>query len=153
VQFSLPIRFKVTEKTVPAPLLPPPPPLNNGCEELFKVVEEMPRFPGCEELVDEAERKNCSDRLFLQYLHANLKLTPLQTQSCASGMVVIQFVIEKDGMVTDARIVRDIGVGYGQSALEAVESMNANGIRWQPGRQGGRAVRVQYNVPIRICLE
>jgi TonB family protein len=151
VRFNMPIKFKLTEKTVP---FPPPPPKPVSCPaDPFYVVEQMPRFPGCEHLTDKQERKTCSDRTFLEYLHNNLKLTPLQVQSCVVGTVVIQFVVETDGSVTNTKAMRDIGVDYVQSALNAVESMNENGIRWIPGRDKGQAVRVQYNVPVRIHLE
>lgn len=157
VEYKLPIRFKITRKTVvkPPPPAPPPPPKSEGCEEIFKVVEEMPRFPGCEELVDEAERKNCSDKKLIEYVYGNLKLPEGFATNCSywSETAVVQFCVEENGMVTDAKIIRGRGDGIGGSALNVVNDMNANGIRWTPGRQGGRAVRVQYNVPVRIRLE
>lgn len=152
VRFNLPVKFKLTEGTVPYPP-PPAPPVNEGSYDVYKVVDEMPCFPGCEDVTDEAERNNCANGKLLKYLHTNLKLTPLQAESCAAGTVVIQFVVETDGSIAAAKIMRDIGVGYGQSALQAVQSMNENGIRWIPGKQRGRAVRVEYNVPVRIKLE
>ncbi|WP_157472279.1 energy transducer TonB [Neolewinella persica] len=152
VRFNMPVKFKLTEKTVPFPP-PPPPPSHSNADEPFKIVEQMPRFPGCEHLTAEEKRKECSDGKLLEYLHTNLKLTPLQVQSCVTGTAVIQFVVEADGSVTYAKIVRDVGAGYGLAALKAVESMNENEIRWIPGRQRGRAVRVEYNVPMRFYLE
>lgn len=96
----------------------------------------------------------CSDKKFLEHLHTNLQLTPIQKQSDeVAGTVVIQFVIEANGSVSETKIMRDIGACYGQAALKAVESMNENDIRWIPGRQRGQAVRVQYNVPVKINLE
>ncbi|MBC6994973.1 TonB family protein [Lewinella lacunae] len=152
VRFNLPVRFKLTEGTVPYPP-PPAPPENKGSSDVFKVVEEMPRFPACEDIPDEAELENCAKVKLLEYLHENLNLTPIQLASCAAGLVVIQFVVEKDGTITDAKIMRDIGVGYGQSALEVVQSMNDNGIRWIPGKQGSQPVRVEYNLPVKFRLE
>lgn len=149
VQFNLPVKFKMGDHDY----LPPPLPIVN-CTDIFMVVDEMPRFPGCEDIDDELERKRCSDQKLIQYLLANVELTPLQVESCGvQGTNIIQFVIEKDGTISNAKIIRDIGVGYGQSALKAVESMNKNNICWTPGRQSGRPVRVQYNVPVRIKWE
>ena len=66
---------------------------------------------------------------------------------------MITFVIEKDGSVTDARIVRDIGAQCGQEALRVVNLMNDQNIKWTPGKQRGRSVRVQFNLPVRFKLE
>jgi len=153
VQFNLPVKFKLTKKTAPAPPSPPPPPLNRGCGELFKIVDEMPRFPGCEEIMDDYKRKNCSDQKLMTFVYDHLEIPSAILQNCYSGMVVVQFVVEKNGSISAVKAIRDPGGAFATSALAAVEAMNKEGIKWIPGKQGGRAVRVQYNVPLRICLQ
>lgn len=156
VQFNMPVKFKITNKTIVKPPPPaPPPPLSTDCSDIFKVVEEMPRFPGCEELVDGAERKNCADRKLIEYVYGNLKLPKGFATNCGywSETAVVQFCVEKNGMVSDAKIIRGRSDGVGNSALAVVNAMNDKGIRWTPGRQGGRAVRVQFNLPVKFKLQ
>ena len=61
----------------------------------------------------------------------------------------VTFVIEKDGSIANAKVLRDIGGGCGQEALRVVKSMP----KWKPGRQHGNAVRVQFNLPISFNLK
>ncbi len=128
---------------------PPPPPPKKEPEEIFKVVEEMPTFPGCESISDKAERKKCVDKKLLEFIYGNIKYPAIARENGVEGMVVITFVVEKDGSITDARIARDIGAGCGQEALRVVNMMP----KWNPGKQRGRPVRVQFNLPIRFKLE
>ena len=64
------------------------------------------------------------------------------------GRVFITFVVEKDGSITNVKIIRDIGGGCGQEAKRVVEMMP----KWIPGKQNGKTVRVQYNLPITFKL-
>ncbi len=132
----------------PAPPPPPPPP-EPEIEEIFKIVEEMPAFPGCEDVADKDARKKCADEKMLQYVYKNIKYPPIARENGVEGMVVIQFVVEKNGEITGAKIVRDIGAQCGNEALRVVNKMPT----WNPGKQRGRAVRVQFNLPVRFKLE
>lgn len=133
----------------PPPPPPPPPPPEPEVEEIFKIVEEMPTFPGCEDVADKDARKKCADEKMLQYVYKNIKYPPIARENGVEGMVVIQFVVEKDGKITGAKIVRDIGAQCGGEALRVVNKMP----QWNPGKQRGRAVRVQFNLPVRFKLE
>ena len=113
----------------------------------------MPRFPGCEDEADKAAKKACADKKMLEYIYKNIKYPAIARENGVEGMVVVQFVVEKDGTVTDAKVVRDIGAQCGQEALRVVNLMNNEGIRWTPGKQRGRPVRVQFNLPVRFKLE
>lgn len=135
-----------------SPPLPPPPP-RIVCSDLFRVIEEMPRFPGCEELTSPEEKRQCSGEKLLEFLYQNLTYPPLARENCVEGTVVIQFVVEKDGTVTNATIVRDIGAHCGEAALDAVNLMNEQGLKWIPGRQRGRVVRVQFNLPVKFRID
>ena len=64
-----------------------------------------------------------------------------------------QFVVEKDGSIADARVARDIGAQCGAEALRVVDLMNAEGLKWTPGKQRGRNVRVMFNLPVKFRLE
>jgi protein TonB len=142
----------VEEKKAPPPPPPPPPPPEPEVDEIFKVVEEMPRFPGCN-AGTMAEKKACADEKLLQYLYKNLKYPAIARENGVEGRVYIQFVVEKDGTIQDAKIVRDIGAGCGQAALSVVTDMNSLPERWTPGKQRGKSVRVLYTLPVTFKLE
>ncbi len=137
----------VVDHAPPPP--PPPPPPKKEPDEIFKVVEEMPAFPGCEHIADKVQRKECVDQKLLEFIYSNIKYPAIARENGVEGVVVITFVVEKDGRITDARILRDIGAGCGQEALRVVNMMP----KWNPGKQRGRPVRVQFNLPIRFKLE
>jgi len=137
----------------PPPPPPPPPPPKPTVEEIFKVVEDMPRFPGCEDLPSKEERKQCADKKMLEFIYKNIKYPAIARENGVEGTAVVQFVVEKDGSISDARVVRDPGAQTGSEALRVVELMKNKGIQWIPGKQRGRAVRVQFNLPVRFRLE
>ena len=142
----------VEEAAPPPP--PPPPPPEPEVEEIFKVVEQMPRFPGCEDSGgSEAEKAQCAQKKLLEYIYKNIKYPAIARENGIQGRVVIQFVVEKNGTVTDARVVRDIGAGCGEEALRVVNSMNDMSQKWTPGKQRGKAVRVQFTLPVSFKLE
>lgn len=150
---DMPAPKPVREKAdVPPP--PPPPPMEPTVEEIFKVVEEMPRFPGCEGLeASMAEKKACADKKMLEFLYENLRYPAIARENNISGTVVVQFVVEVDGTITDARVVRDIGGTCGEEALRVVQLMNKMPDKWTPGRQRGRAVRVMFSLPVKFVLK
>lgn len=128
---------------------PPPPAPPRDQEEIFKVVEDMPRFKACEKLdVSKQEKQNCAKEKMLEYIYTNLEYPEDARKNMASGTAVVQFVIQKDGKVADATVVRDPGYGMGQAALNVVNSMKA----WVPGKQRGRAVQVLYTLPVKFKL-
>lgn len=133
----------------PPPPPPPPPPPKDEPEEIFKVVEDMPRFPGCEDKTDKKERELCAQQKMLEFIYKNIKYPAIARENGIEGTVVISFVVEKDGTISDASIVRDIGAQCGQEALRVVNTMP----EWVPGKQRGRSVRVQFNLPVKFKLE
>ncbi|HMT54152.1 MAG: TonB family protein [Saprospiraceae bacterium] len=142
----------VETKKAPPPPPPPPPPAPHE-EEIFKVVEQMPRFPGCEDKGTEKEKEDCAKTKMLEYIYKNLKYPAIARENGVEGQVVLQFVVDKDGSITDTKIVRDIGAGCGEAASTAVTGMNNMGKKWIPGKQRGRPVRVLYTLPVKFKLE
>ena len=104
-------------------------------EEIFIVVEVSPEFPGG------------LDSLY-NFIYSNLRYPQSAMRYKLEGRVFITFVVEKDGSITNVRILRDIGGGCGQEAKRVVEMMP----KWIPGKQNGKTVRVQYNLPITFKL-
>ncbi|HHH54845.1 MAG TPA: energy transducer TonB [Bacteroidetes bacterium] len=134
-----------TTKAAPPPPPPPPPPKE---EEIFQIVEQMPRFPGCEDKATKAEKEQCSQQKLMEYIYANLKYPPIARENGIEGRAVIRFVVDKNGKVSDVKILRDIGGGCGEAAAKVIKSMNSMSKKWVPGRQGGRKVKVYYTLPV-----
>ncbi|HOP42347.1 MAG: energy transducer TonB [Flavobacteriales bacterium] len=105
-------------------------------EQIFTIVEEMPSFPGGEE------------ELF-KYLGKSIKYPQMAADAGISGVVYVTFVVDKDGKVKDAKVLRGIGGGCDEEAIRVVKAMPP----WKPGKQRGKAVKVQYNLPIRFTLK
>lgn len=104
-------------------------------EVIFTVVEEWPSFPGGEEAR-------------LRFLSENIRYPQMAREAGIQGTVFITFVVERNGSVTDVRVVRGIGGGCDEEAVRVVRNMP----RWTPGRQRGQPVRVQFTMPIRFVL-
>ncbi len=104
-------------------------------EEVFVVVEDEPEFPGGMEAL-------------YRYLASNINYPDEAKAEKIQGRVFVSFVIEKDGSVSNIKLLRDIGGGCGEEAVRVVAAMP----RWKPGRQHGRRVRTQYNLPINFNL-
>ena len=112
-------------------------------EEIYKVVEKMPRYPGCEDEKTEKQKENCAKGKMLEYIYSQLKYPEEARINKIEGQVVVQFVVENDGSITDIRVVREIGYGCGMAAADIVDSMNHMAKKWIPGFQRGKAVRCQ----------
>ncbi len=104
--------------------------------KVFQFVEEPPSFPGGE------------DKL-IEYLSRNIKYPTIAKENNITGRVYVTFVVDKDGKVKDAKVLRGIGGGCDDEALRVVRSMP----QWKAGRQNGRSVMVQYNLPVVFNLK
>jgi len=114
-------------------------------EGVFRVVEEMPRFPGCESMsVSTDEKEACAKQKMLNFIYQNLKYPKEAAAQNIEGTTVVQFTVEKDGSITNEKVVRQIGGG----CEEAVKNILSQMPNWIPGRQKGQAVRVQYTLPV-----
>jgi protein TonB len=97
-------------------------------EKIFKVVEDKPRFPGCEgRSLSKQELKNCSDAEMLKFVYSNLKYPQKAIEEKTEGRVVAKFTLFKDGSVGDVKIIRGIGNGCGEEVKRVILSMNNMG--------------------------
>ncbi|MCB9308672.1 MAG: TonB family protein [Lewinellaceae bacterium] len=147
------VEAPVEEKKVAPPPPPPPPPKKAEPEEIFKIVEQMPRFPGCEDKGTDKEKDECAKTLMLQYIYKNLKYPAIARENGVEGQVVLQFVVDREGKISETKIMRDIGAGCGAAAESVVLGMNDMPQRWTPGKQRGRPVKVLYTLPVKFKLE
>ena len=120
-------------------------------QEPKKVVEVMPRFPGCEELTDVKEKTTCSQTKLLQYVYSNLIYPEQARKDKVEGTVYAQFKVMKDGTLSDVSISRDIGSGCGDAVLDLLNKMNEEHT-WIPGMQEGKPVSVQFTLPVKFRL-
>ena len=134
-----------TVKAAPPPPPPPPPPKE---EEIFQIVEQMPRFPGCEGKKNKAEKEQCATQKMYEYIYDKLSYPTIAQENGIEGKVTLRFAINKKGKVSKVKILRDIGGGCGDAAKKVIESMNNMPEHWVPGRQGGRPVSVWYTLPV-----
>ncbi len=133
----------------PAPVaFTPSKPVEEVTDEIFVVVEDKPVFEGCEGIENKGERDKCTSDKLLKFIYDKIKYPQMAIVNGIEGMVVVRFVVEKDGSVTGAEILREIGGGCGQEALRVVNLMPL----WTPGKQRGRPVRVQYNLPVKFKM-
>ena len=150
VVYDAPAVITATDNAPPPP--PPPPPPALEVKEIFKVVEEMPRFPGCEDLGSSEEKKKCAQAELLKFVYANIKYPPMARENNVTGTVVVRFVVDEKGMVGQEEIIRDIGAGCGDEALRIIRLMREMPERWTPGKQRGRNVRVYFTFPVKFKL-
>ena len=123
-------------------------------ETIFKVVEDMPRFPGCEgKGLGKAELKKCAEEKMLEFIYGNIKYPAVARENGIEGRAIIQFVVQKDGTVQDIKVVRDPGGGTGKEAERVIKMMNSMPKKWIPGRQRGKPVKVQYTLPVKFSLQ
>ena len=107
-----------------------------GEEAPFISVEQMPEFPGG------------GEGALIAYIAKNTKYPAMARENNIEGTVFISFVVEKDGSVSDVKILRGIGGGCDEEAKRVIKNLP----NFTPGRQNGRPVRVQFNVPVKFKL-
>ena len=102
---------------------------------VYDVTETMPQFPG-------------GQGVMMKYLAANIKYPASAVKAKKQGRVIVAFVIQKDGSVTNARIVKSVDPELDAEALRIVKAMP----NWTPGTQDGKPVNVRYTIPVVFSL-
>lgn len=105
-------------------------------DQIFQSVEINPEPPG-------------GMKSFMEWVAKNYQYPQAAMDAGVNGQVQISFVVERDGSLTDLRVVKDLKFGTGEAALK----MLAKAPKWSPGIQNGRPVRVAYTLPIRLNLQ
>ena len=113
---------------------------------IYDVVEVMPRYQGCETAT--ADSADCTFRKMIAHIKSNLKYPEEAKKLKTSGQVIVEFVIDTNGVVTQPTIKQGIGVGCDDEALRVISAMPA----WTPGMQGGKKVPVRMKVPMYFQL-
>jgi len=107
-------------------------------EELFTVVEQMPTFPG-------------GDEALYKYLQKNIQYPQMERENGITGRVYIEFIVDKDGNITEIKEKRGVagGPGLAKEAIRVIKAMPA----WKAGKQNGRGVKVQMVLPVNFSLK
>ena len=111
-------------------------PKQEVAQKVFDVVEQMPMFPG-------------GPAALKEYLAKNVKYPIPAQENGISGRVVISFVVETDGSITQVQVAKPVDPLLDKEAARVVSSMP----KWVPGQQNGQKVRVKYNVPVNFKLQ
>jgi TonB family protein len=102
---------------------------------IFKVVEQMPEFPG--------GMGEC-----MKWLQTNIKYPKEAKEKGEHGRVILQFIVEKDGSITDVKVVRSVSPALDAEAIRVASAMP----KWKPGMQRGKVVKVKYTLPVMFNL-
>ena len=135
----------MTQETPPAPTKPEKPQQTtqnttkkeevSADNTIHDVAEQMPSFPG-------------GQAAMMNYVSKSIRYPAVAEESGIQGRVIVSFVVEKDGSISGAKVVKGLDPSLDKEALRIIRSMP----RWTPGRQGGKPVRVKYSVPITFRL-
>jgi protein TonB len=117
-------------------IAPPEPPKAVEDNKIFEVVEQKPSFPG-------------GDGALMSWLSQNIKYPSIAAEMGVQGRVIVQFVVEKDGSITDVKIAKSVDPSLDKEAARVIKSMP----QWIAGRQNGSAVRVRFTVPVTFKLQ
>jgi protein TonB len=104
--------------------------------KVFDVVEQMPSFPG-------------GDAELMKYLNTHIKYPVVAEENGIQGRVIATFVVERDGSISDVKVVKSVDPSLDKEAIRVLKGMP----KWIPGKQNGSAVRVKYTVPVTFRLQ
>ncbi|MDR1517816.1 MAG: TonB family protein [Dysgonamonadaceae bacterium] len=104
-------------------------------EEIFTIVENQPEFPG-------------GDAARIKFLNDNIKYPVVAQENGIQGRVICNFVVERDGSITDAQVIKGVDPSLDKEALRVIKSMP----KWIPGKQRGQPVRVRFTLPVSFRL-
>lgn len=114
----------------------PEPPKHEEENKVFDIVEQQPMFPG-------------GPAALIKYLSEHTKYPVVAQENGVQGRVTVQFVVEKDGSISDVHVLRGVDPSLDKEAVRVVKSLP----RWTPGKQNGITVRVNYRVPVLFRLQ
>lgn len=105
----------------------------------------LPFFPGCEK-ASKQHKRACSTTSMYQYLYANTGYPAGKPQHRTAGIVIVDFLVDKNGKMKDIRLIRDPGHDRGQDALRLFRKMQKSGLLWEPGMAGSEPINVRMQV-------
>ncbi|MCR9250465.1 MAG: energy transducer TonB [bacterium] len=130
-EIEVDLDVEVTEETVIEDIIFEEAPEEEEVEQIFTIVEDKPGFPG-------------GDAAMYKYLGKNINYPSQARRMGIEGRVFVQFVVNKDGSISDVQAIKGIGAGCDEEAERVIKSMP----KWKPGKQRGRPVKVRMVLPV-----
>ena len=112
------------------------PTADSDSSKIFGAAEEMPSFPG-------------GEKALMQYIKDNTYYPKEMCEGAAQGRVMVGFVINEDGSISDVKVLRSLTPEFDEVAVKIVKGMP----KWNPGKQNGKAVKTKYTVPVSFRTE
>lgn len=121
IEMKMPVKFKLPKVAEEEPA--------------FQIVEKMPEFPG-------------GTTAMMKFISTNIAYPDIAIKNGIEGTVIIEYIIEKDGSISNIRVIKDIGGGCGEASIDVIKLMP----KWTPGSQADKIVRVKMLAPIKFRL-
>ncbi|MCB0429883.1 MAG: TonB family protein [Flavobacteriales bacterium] len=118
-------------------------------DEPFVIVENMPRFPGCDEGESVQERDKCALGKMQEFLVKHITYPADAMEMGITGTVIVSFIVERDGSLSDIQIMKQVDSLLADEAIRVVKEMP----KWEPGIQRGKLVRTKFMLPLRFALD
>ena len=109
---------------------------NGSDDTIYRSAEQMPRFPG-------------GEAALMKYLESHINYPPEAAKNNVQGHVIVQFVVKKDGSISEVKVVRSLDKDLDKEAIRVIKSLP----KFTPGRQDGKAVNVWYTLPVTFKLK
>src|SRR4030095_11737321 len=115
--------------------------------EAFRTTDITPAWPGCDPTMPD-----CTKAKLSEFISANIKTPAEATNQGAGGVVMVEFVVEKNGAIGEVRTLHDPGFGLGAEAIRVINLMNEKKIKWLPAKDEGKKVPYRYITPVSFSL-
>jgi protein TonB len=115
----------------------------------FAIVENKPAFPGCEDEKTEEAKAMCFQKKMQEHVAKNFVFPEMARQMGISGKIFVNFVIEKDGSISNVAVARGVDKSLDEEAIRVIKKLP----KMQPARQRGKPVRMQFTMPINARLQ
>ena len=116
------------------------------------VVDQLPIFPGCGDIVNYSERKECADKKLLAYLYNHISYPSKARAGDVEGLVVVKFGVDATGKVGEPALGRGVHTALDKEALRVVRQMLQEHPVWMPATKEGEAVAFEFKLPIKFEL-
>ena len=110
--------------------------VSQSSQSVYDEVEVMPEFPG-------------GMQAMIEYLNTNIKYPKDAIKQEVGGRVMVMFVVETDGSLSNVRVARKVFPSLDAEAVRVVKSMP----KWKPGKEKGKVVRVNYTMPVVFSIK
>ena len=115
-------------------------------DKVYRITDPMPQFP-CADCDGSEDDKKLAQQALLKYIYQNIQY---DEKSMPDGTVVITFIVDERGYVSDAEVARTVNEACDNEALRVINKMIIDGIQWTPGKANGVPVKVKFNMPIKF---